>query len=103
MAIVLTTLVAILLAELVLSGLVERRIPAGHVRRVTLGGFSPKSLVETETGFYPLYGVARFDRGAPVALELRRDGGWVLCGPDGSTCIPTSETAWQQAPEGPTP
>ncbi|MBE7939670.1 hypothetical protein IM725_03665 [Ramlibacter aquaticus] len=100
MTVTLMVLVAILLAELVLSGLVAKRISAGHVRSVTLGGYAPKALVETETGFYPLYGAPRFERGAPVVLELRRNGDWMLCGPDESSCFPTSDTEWKQASAG---
>lgn len=96
----LMVLVSIMLALVVMSGLVAKRIPAGHVHSVTLGGFAPKALVETENGFYPLYGAPRFERGAPVFLELRRNGDWVLCGADEGSCFPTSETAWQQVPAG---
>lgn len=97
MATLLIALAAFGLVNLVLVSQVDRRVPAGHVRGVTLGGFAPKSLVETETGFYPLYGVARFERGASVSLELRSNGEWMLCGPDERSCIRTSDDAWQQA------
>lgn len=85
-----------LMIELVLESQVESRMPAGHIRSVVLGGWAPKALIETETGFYPAYGVMRVERGAEVTLQLRRNGAWMICGPGEEQCVHTSDEAWQQ-------
>lgn len=73
----------------------ESSTPIGTVRSVAPGsGWGVRLIVETETTFYPLRGVLAVEKGAPLFLQVRGNGGQYLCDVNQS-CVKTAEQSWK--------
>lgn len=81
-----------------LEASVVQQISAGSIRSVSIGGgLRTRMVVETEMGFFPVFGAIRIERGAPVVLQERRLGDWFICDEKLTSCVLTSKHSWSQA------
>lgn len=85
------------------SEVVSRRT-IGHFQRMSgSGGLLNHVVIETETGFYPLWGTPVIAKGTPLVLEVRASGYHYICDESRGLCVQTTAKEFKQPEPIPSP
>ena len=104
LVVVLTVLIILVWLDLDMYSKVVSSRPIGHFLRMSgPGGLLRDVVIETETGFYPLWGAPVITQGTPLVLEVRETGFRYICDEPRSLCVETTAKEFKTATKPPSP